>query len=105
MRTNRTPFCDVVCLVSPKKKKDASGHYKEDLPGEEVLCSVCDGVSRAEYYEAAKAGMQLSMTVELWQEDYGGEKQLCHEGKLYNIVRTYPTGRGTLELSCAEVIR
>lgn len=105
MRTNRTPFCDVVCLVHSTKEEDKSGHYTEKLEGCEILCSVCDGVSRAEFYEASKAGIQLSMTVEIWQEDYNGETQICYEGKLYNIVRTYPTGHGTLELSCSEVIR
>ena len=105
MQTNRAPFCDVIWFVSSSKTEDGSGHYTEELMGEEILCSVCDGVSRAEFYESAKAGVKLSMTVEIWQEDYNGEPQICYEGKLYNIVRTYPTGRGTLELSCAEVVR
>ena len=105
MRTNRTPFCDVVCMITADKQENASGHYKEDLKGCEILCSVCDGVSRAEFYEAAKSGVELSITVEIWEDDYGGELQLCYEGKLFDIKRVYPTGHGTIELSCAEVKR
>ena len=103
MQTNRAPFCDVICLVSSNKTEDGSGHYTEELMGEETLCSVCDGVSWSEYYNAAKAGIQLDITVELWQDDYNGEKQLCYNGKLYEIKRTYPSGNGTLFLSCKEV--
>ena len=105
MRTNRTPFCDAVCMVNSKKSETASGHYTKELKGAEILCSVCDGVSRTEYYEAAKAGVQLSIKVELWQEDYNDEVQLCYNGKLYDIKRAFPSGRGTLYLSCAEVKR
>lgn len=105
MRTNRTPFCDAVCMVSAAKNEDASGHYTKELKGKTILCSVCDGVGWTEYYNAAKAGIQLDITVELWPEDYNGEKHLCYDGKLYDIKRTFPSGHGTLFLSCAEVER
>ena len=104
MQTNRAPFCDLICLVSSSKTEDGSGHYTEVLSGEEILCSVCDGVSWSEYYSAAKAGIQLDISVELWQEDYSGEKQLCYDGKLYDIKRSFPSGHGTLYLSCKEVV-
>ena len=33
------------------------------------------------------------------------EQLLEHEGTRYKVERVYPTGYGTLELSCSEVVR
>ena len=55
--------------------------------------------------EAYKAGVRLSLTVEVHDGDYDGARVLMHDGTLYEILRTYPTGHGTLELSCREVVR
>ena len=45
------------------------------------------------------------MVAEINEFDYGGQTVLEHDGHRYSIERTYPTGYGTLELSCAEVTR
>lgn len=105
MRSNKAPMTDVCTLIQSTKKYDSSRHYTEDDKGREIFCSVCDGVNRAEFYDALKAGVQLSAVFEIHEGDYAGETELCHAGKRYEIKRSYPTGYGTLELSCAEVIR
>ena len=38
-------------------------------------------------------------------DTFDGQTVLEHDGHRYSIERTYPTGYGTLELSCAEVTR
>ena len=54
---------------------------------------------------AAKAGVRLSATVEIWEDDFEGERKLERDGDLYEIGRIYPTGRGTLMLYLTEVWR
>lgn len=105
MKSNRTPFTDLCKLIAVKKTYDDANHYEtEDVPTE-VLCSVSQGVGRTEFYEALKAGVRLSVAVEVNEFDYDGQTVLEHDGHRYSIERTYPTGYGTLELSCAEVTR
>lgn len=105
MKSNRTPFTDLCRLIEIRKIYDDANHYETEEVPTEILCSVAQGVGRAEFYEALKAGVALSAVVEVWEHDYSGQPELEHDGHRYSIERTYPTGYGTLELSCAEVTR
>lgn len=105
MRSNNTPFTDLCTLVAQTTTTDADGYPAIAETSRQIFCNVCDGVTRTEFYEAYKAGIQLTATVEINQGDYNGERILEHGGKRYNIVRTYPTGYGTLECSCQEDVR
>lgn len=106
MKTNRTPFTDVCELISSAPAKDSEG-YNTSLPAptsREVFCSFSEGVNRAEYYEAMKAGVKLSATVEIWEDDFAGERELLHGTVKYKIGRTWPTGNGTIFLYLEEVV-
>ena len=105
MRSNNAPFTDVCSLIAVTTEQDSDGYESTTETSREVFCSVCDGVVRSEFYEAYKAGIRLSLTVEIWEDDYQKETILEHDGNRYQIERTYPSGHGTLELSCSEVVR
>lgn len=105
LRTNRTPFTDLCVLIGERKIYDTGRHYTTEESRTELLCSVTKGVSRSEYYEAYKAGVQLAITVEIYEDDYEGQRLLEIGANRYRIERTFPTGYGTIELSCSEVIR
>lgn len=105
-KTNRTPWCDVVKLLTYEKQEDEAGFVIPASPTErEVFCTFVNGVSRAEYYEGAKAGVRVAASVEVWEDDYERERRLVHENIMYEIGRVYPTGRGTLILYLSEVVR
>lgn len=105
MKSNRTPFSDVCELVTITATQDADGYKTTVETKTQVFCSVNVGVVRSEFYEALKAGVKLSVTIEVWQEDYNNATLLEFDGKRYKIERTYPTGHGTLEMTCSEVVR
>lgn len=105
MRSNRAPFTDLCQLIRTVKQKDSEGYYTTTEIKREIFCSVSDGINRAEYYEAMKAGVKLSATVEVNEGDYEKEQMLEQEGTRYKVERVYPTGYGTIELSCSEVVR
>jgi len=106
MRTNNTPFTDLCVLIGDAETTGTDGYTDStEESRREIFCSVQDGVNRAEFYEAYKAGVRLAITVEVHADDFDGERELEHDGTLYEILRTYPTGHGTLELSCREVVR
>lgn len=105
MKSNRTPFSDVCSLIAVTKIPATGRHYSTEETATEIFCSVSKGVARTEFYEAMKAGKKLTATFEIYEDEYDGQELLEHEGKRYKIARTFPTGHGTLELSCEEVIR
>lgn len=105
-QTNKTPFTDLCLLISKTETRGDDGFTDEETPTtREVICSVNKGVIRQEFYEAYKAGIRLTLTVELNEGDYENEQLLRYDTKDYHVVRVYPTGHGTLELACEEVMR
>lgn len=106
MRTNNTPFTDICTLIAQERQNGGDGYTDAVVERvREVFCSICDGVTRGEFYEAYKAGVKLALTVEIHEGDYNAERLLEYDGKRYQIIRTYPSGYGTLECTCAEVVR
>ena len=71
---------------------------------EQVFCNV-KSVSRTEFYEAYKAGLSLALSIEMWNDEYAGQKEIEYNNKRYRVERTYMKDRQTIELNCSEVIR
>lgn len=106
-KTNRTPMTDLCRLIRVESLQDADG-YAAGTPAEterEVWCSFHEGAVRSEFYEAAKAGIRVSATVEIWEDDYEGETLVSIMDTRYRLVRSFPSGHGTLYLSLEEVMR
>ena len=106
-KSNRTPMTDRAVLIGGGTSgKDADGY---DVPAEttrrEIFCGFAEGGSRAEYYEAMKAGVRLSATAEIWEDDFQGERLLEYDNRKFQIGRVWPTGRGTMQLYLTEVWR
>lgn len=61
-------------------------------------------VYRAEYYNAAQAGIHPSITFKLAdREDYNGEKLIEWNSVLYNVIRTdWNAQRDSITLICEE---
>jgi len=98
-RTNKTPWMDKINLITVTETVDADGYVTKVETERTVRCTFTEGINRNEFYEAMKSGMQLSAVVEMWQNEYQNEKKCTYNNKKYKIVRSYETGRGTVELS------
>lgn len=107
VKSNATPMSDICLLISTSAEKDADGYSagRPESTEREVWCSFYEGTVRSEFYEAAKAGIRISATVEVWEDDYEGETLVSAMDTLYRLVRSFPSGHGTLYLSLEEVMR
>ena len=96
---------DTIKLVDVVAEIDADGYETFEEKLTEVKCDSGNGVTRTEFYEAYKAGLELSAAFEMWACDYGGQKVIEHNGKRYKVERAFPTGDGVMQLNCSEVKR
>lgn len=103
--TNRTPWTDDLTLIKRTVEQDSEGYESVTETETDIFCCFSDGVSRGEFYEGMKAGMQASAQAEVWAEDYDRETLAEHAGIRYTVIRHYETGRGTVMLILQEVIR
>lgn len=95
---------DIINLISVARTEDSDGYFTDTETMEQVFCNV-KSVSRTEFYEAYKAGLSLALSIEMWNDEYAGQKEIEYNNKRYRVERTYMKDRQTIELNCSEVIR
>ena len=88
---------NVIRLLSPVEAKDEYGVTRSTYEAREVFCRV-DSVTRAEFFDGGRNGLNPSFRMTMFQGDYEGESLLEFEGKTYSIYRTYRTDRDYIEL-------
>ena len=49
--------------------------------------------------------MRATCSAEVWEDDYGNQTRVSADDRLFNVIRHYPTGRGTVMLILEEVVR
>lgn len=96
---------DTIKLVDVVVTEDADGYETFEEKLTEVKCDSGNGVTRTEFYEAYKAGLELSAAFEMWACDYEGQKVIEHRSKRYKVERAFPTGDGAVQLNCSEIKR
>ena len=105
LQTNRTPWTDELILLSYEENTDSEGYTTQTESETEICCCFSAGVARGEFYEAMKAGLRASCSAEVWEDDFENQTRARADGCLYNVIRHYPTGRGTVMLILEEVVR
>lgn len=88
----------VITLIT--EVKSARGvHDKATETTNEVFCEV-RSVARSEFYAAMNIGKRPELTIKLFvAEEYNGERLADFEGTRYEIMRTYETDDGGLEMT------
>ena len=56
---------------------------------------------RSEHYAANAAGIRVDIVFSINADDYAGQTEVEWNSKKYNVVRSYASGRGRVELTCA----
>lgn len=88
---------DVCTLLSVTRSQDAFGVWRENITEREVFCSV-DSVTRAEFFEGGRNGLNPQFRITMFFGDYDGETMLIYNGSTYSVYRTFYGKNDTLEL-------
>ena len=91
---------DVIRLIPVTYSKDANG-IQRATEGEprEVMCQV-DSVSRNEFFEGGRNGLNPEFQFDVFSGDYEGERLVRYKDKQYAVYRTYFGRTDTVELYC-----
>lgn len=86
--------------------EDTSAHGVHERPTEterEVFCQVLS-VTRNEFYSALNVGIRPDLVFKLAvREEYQDERLAEFEDKRYEVIRTYETNDGGIELTVRKV--
>ena len=79
---------EVLTLVSTDRAQDAYGVWRESEELRDVFCQV-DSVTRAEYFEGGRNGLNPEFRFSLFAGDYNDERTLVFRGRRYGVYRVF----------------
>lgn len=87
----------VLTLIAVTTAQDDYGVWRETETSRDVYAQV-DSVSRSEFFEAGRNGLNPQFVFTMFYGDYNGEQICEYNDKRYAIYRTYLTKTDTIEL-------
>ena len=88
---------EVITLLAATKAQNDYGVWIETLTNRDVFCQV-DSVSRAEFFDGGRNGLNPEFRMTLFAGDYEGERLLIYKENTYSVYRTYQGRNDTVEL-------
>lgn len=86
-----------IMLLSTTKIQNDYGVWVESTTSRMVFCQV-DSVTRAEFFDGGRNGLNPEYRMTMFFGDYNGEKLLSYNGQTYSVYRTYQGKNDTIEL-------
>ena len=87
----------VITLIAETKTQDAYGVWRTSETRREAYAQV-DSVTRDEYFEGGRNGLNPEFRFTLFAGDYDCERTVEYDGKRYGVYRTYFARTDTIEL-------
>lgn len=88
---------DIVTLYADTVTYDQYGVAVKNRTAKEVFCKV-DSVTRAEFFEGGRSGLNPEYRITMFAGDYSGEVVVGYKGKMYSVYRTFYDKTDILEL-------
>lgn len=88
---------DVVSLIAETVVYDSYGVPTKTTNSRKVFCQV-DSVTRAEFFDGGRNGLNPEFRVRMFYADYGGEILVGYKGILYSVYRVYKGRSDIIEL-------
>ena len=92
---------DIIYLVTENQTQDAIGQWISEETKRLVYCDV-RSITREEWFNAGRDGVQPSFMFAMFSPDYQGEKIVEYNGTRYGVYRTYRGRKETMELYVEE---
>lgn len=87
----------VITLIGVTSAQDAYGVWRETPTSRDVFCQV-NSVTRAEFFDGGRNGLNPEFRFTLFFGDYDGEQTVIFNGKAYAVYRTYQARTDEIEL-------
>ena len=88
---------EVITLIGSTKTQNAFGVWEETKTLKDVFCQV-DSVTRAEFFEGGRNGLNPEFRFTMFDGDYSGEREVIFKEKPYSVYRTYHGRKDEIEL-------
>jgi SPP1 family predicted phage head-tail adaptor len=95
-----------IALIQMKTldETDETGNPIEIEMSRRVVFAEEKSVKGIEFYQAGAIGLKPEIVFSLLKFEYLGEKNVEHEGKQYNVIRSYTVKGEKIELTCNAIL-
>lgn len=87
----------VITLIKETQTQDATGVWRPTRTERDVFAQI-DSVTRAEFFEGGRNGLNPEFKFTMFFGDYEDEREVIWKGKHYGIYRVYYGRNDTIEL-------
>lgn len=87
----------VLTLITESKTQDSNGVWQTTTTERDVFCQV-DSVTRDEFFEGGRNGLNPEYRFTMFYADYDGERTARYNGNTYGVYRVYHGRTDTIEL-------
>ena len=87
----------IVTLISETRTQDDYGVWRTTETETDVFCQV-RSVSRAEFFDGGRNGLNPECAITMFAGDYNGERTVKYNGSRYAVYRTYHARTDIIEL-------
>ena len=88
---------EVITLLGETQTQNEFGVWVPERTSKDVFCQV-DSVTRAEFFEGGRNGLNPEFRFTVFFGDYEGEREVIYKGNPYSVYRTYHARTDELEL-------
>ena len=88
---------DVINLIGTTKAQDNTGVWRTTPTERTVMCQV-NSVTRAEFFDGGRNGLNPELVFTMFYGDYNGESIVEYHGNTYSVYPTYMRRTDTIEL-------
>ena len=88
---------DIITLYADTVSYDDYGVAVKTRTARDVYCKV-DSVTRAEFFEAGRSGLNPEYRITMFFGDYEGETIVGYNGRNYSVYRTFQAKTDIIEL-------
>lgn len=92
---------NVIDLISETYSQDSIGQFVTTETQRQVYCDV-RSITKTEWFDAGKDGMQPAYVFVMFAPDYQGEKIIEYNGNRYGVYRTYLGRNEQIEIYVEE---
>lgn len=86
-----------ITLLASTHTQNRYGVWTDTMTSRDVYCQV-DSVTRAEFFEGGRNGLNPEFRFTMFFGDYNGEQTVIYNGNTYSVYRTYKARTDTIEL-------
>lgn len=87
----------MITLIAETETQNEFGIWEKTTVENEVFCQV-DSVTRSEFFEAGRNGLNPEFRFTVFAGDYNDERTVRYKGRMYGIYRTYHGRNDAVEL-------